>query len=145
MVKAKSGLVGHYEMVRLTYVNDTFVDRRMLIVEGTMARMCEFYESLKDAMEASVNADSKKFGYSDATGEHHYEYTDEELDNWRTEPNEIAAYEKAKKDGLREGVMRFMAEETRFVFDDSPRSWVKALEAAIVSSGIEVEKEPLAV
>ena len=114
MVKAKSGLVGSYEIVRLEYLDDTCRDRRMLIINGSMEQMCEFYEALKDAMENAVNADSKKFGYSDATGEHHFEYKDEELDDWRTEPNEIAAYEKAKKDGLREGLMRFAAEESRF-------------------------------
>ena len=145
MVKSKSGLVGRYEMVRLEYVNDTFRDKRVFVVTGTMAQMCQFYESLKDSMETAVNADSKKFGYSDATGEHHYEYTDEELDNWRTEPNEIAAYEKAKAQGKREGLMRFVAYESRFVPDDSPRSWVRALEAAIASSGIEVEPVALVV
>ena len=145
MGKSKSGLVGRYEKVRLEYVNDTFKDKRMFIIQGTMEQMCSFYESLKDAMETAVNAESKKDGYDDATGEHHYEYTDEELDNWRTEPNETAAYSKAKAQGEREGVMRFVAYESRFVPDDSPRSWVKALEAAILATGIEVEPEALVV
>ena len=145
MVKAKSGLVGHYEMVRLEYVNDTFRDKRMLIINGSMEQMCAFYESLKDSMESSVNAESKKFGYSDATGEHHFEYTDDEFDNWRTEPSEIAAYTKAKKDAEREGLMRFAAEESRFSPPGDARSWVRALEAAIVATGIEVEPEALLV
>ena len=144
MVKSKSGLVGRYEMVRLEYVNDTFQDKRMFIVQGSMEQMCQFYEALKDAMETAVNADSKKFGYSDVN-DVHYDYTDDELDNWRTEPNEIAAYEKAKAQGLREGLMRFVAYESRFTFEGDPRSWVSALESAIASTGIAVEPEALVV
>ena len=145
MVKSKSGLVGRYEMVRLEYVNDTFQDKRMLIVQGTLEEMCSFYESLKDSMETAVNAASKKDGYSDASGEHHFEYTDEELDNWRTEPNEISAYEKAKAQGIREGLMRFAAEESRFSYEGDPRSWVAALESAIVATGLELEPEEVVV
>ena len=62
MVKAKSGLVGCYELLRLECVNGTFREKRVLIINGTMEQMCAFYEALKDAMEAAVNADSKKFG-----------------------------------------------------------------------------------
>ena len=145
MVKAKSGLVGCYELLRLVCVNGTFREKRVLIINGTMEQMCAFYEALKDAMEAAVNADSKKFGYSDATGENHFEYKDEELDKWRQEPNEIAAYEKAKTDAEREGLMRFAAEESRFSPPGDPRSWVSALNAAIDATGIEVQPEALAV
>ena len=70
---------------------------------------------------------------------------DDDLEDWRSEPGEIAAYAKAKAQGIREGLMRFAAEESRFTFEGDSRSWVAALEAAIVATGIELESEAFVV
>lgn len=145
MSKAKSVLVGRYEMVTLEYVDNTSRDKRMFIVKGTMEEMCSFYESVKDSMQDAVNNDLIQHGITDVAGVHHCPCPDDDLEDWRTEPGEIAAYAKAKAQGEREGFMRFVAEETRFVFDDSPRSWLSALESAIVATGIAVEQEPMVV
>ena len=145
MGKARSGLVGRYEMVRLEYVNNTSRDKRMFIVKGSMEEMCFFYEALKDSMENAVNRDLKEHGITDVDGVHHCPCPDADLENWRQEPHELAAYAKAKAQGIREGLMRFAAEESRFSYEGNPRSWVAALEAAIVATGIELEPEALVV
>ena len=41
--------------------------------------------------------------------------------------------------------MRFAAEEARFTYEGDPWSWVSALQAAIVATGIEVEPQALVV
>ncbi len=142
MVKSK--LVGKFESIRLECVDDTFRDKRMFLVQGTLEEMCSFYESVKDALENAVNASTKKHGFEDSNGVN-IGYEADDLMDWRTYPKEIAAYDRAKENAKRDCCMRFVAEETRFVPDDSPRSWVKALEAAIASTGIEVEPEAVEV
>ena len=142
---ATTVLTGRYEMVRLEYVNDTFRDKRMLIINGSMEQMCAFYEALKDSMETAVNRDLKEHGITDLAGVHHCPCPDDDLEDWRSEPGEIAAYAKAKAQGIREGLMRFAAEESRFTFEGDSRSWVAALEAAIVATGIELESEAFVV
>ena len=145
MVKSKRGLVGRYEMVRLENVDDTFKDKRMFIIQGTMEQMCSFYEALKDAMQDAMNKERKEFGITDVAGVHHCPCPDDDLEDWRSEPGEITAYAKAKAQGEREGLMRFAAEESRFTFEGDPYSWVTALESAIASTGIAVEPVSLVV
>ncbi len=103
------------------------------------------YEALKDAMQDAVNAGLKEHGITDVAGVHHCPCPDDDLMDWRKEPNEIKAYAKSKKDAERDGCLRFVGEESRFTFDGDPWSWVAALEAAIASSGIEVEPEAVVV
>ncbi|MCF7960761.1 MAG: hypothetical protein K9M08_08455 [Pirellula sp.] len=144
MSSKKSSLVGRYEMVKLELVDDTSIEKKVLIVRGTFAEMCGFYEALKDSMETAVNADIREHGYQDRDGVD-IGWTEDDLEDWRKEPNEIEAYDKAKRQAEREGLMRFVAVETRHFFPGDPRSWVAALNGAIEATGIQVEPEAMVV
>jgi len=144
MSSKKSSLVGRYEMVKLELVNDTSIERKVFIVRGTFAEMCAFYESLKDCMETAVNADVREHGFQDRDGVD-IGWTEDDMEDWRKEPNEIKAYSKAKRQAEREGLMRFVAYETRYFFPNDPRSWLAALNGAIDATGIQVEPEALVV
>jgi len=131
-------------MVKLEFVDDTSIERKMLIVRGTIEEMCDFYEALKDSMETAVNADIREHGFQDRDGVD-IGWQESDLADWRKEPNEIKAYSKAKRQAEREGLMRFVAVETRYFFPGDPRSWVAALNGAIEATGIQVEPEAMVV
>jgi hypothetical protein len=144
MSSSKSGLVGKYGMVKLELKDDTSIQRKMFEIRGTMQEMCNFYEALKDHIETAVNADIREHGFQNRDGVD-IGWTEDDLEDWRKEPNEIAAFDKAKRQAEREGLMRFVAVETRHFFPGSPRSWVAALNGAIEATGIQVEPEALVV
>ena len=144
MIISSSGLVGKYELVSLERANNTIRDVQMFIIRGTMERMCEFYEALKDSMQNAVNDDIRKHGYTNSE-DVNIGYENDDLMDWRTDPREIAAYERAMRDAKKESLMRFLAEEMRFTYQGDTTSWVAALESAILATEIVVESEPLPV
>lgn len=143
MVK-KSSFVGRYEMVTLEGVDGSKRERRMLVVQGSYEEMCRFYEAVKDSMENAVNASTMKDGFMDKN-DLPVAATEDDMLNWRTDPMEVAAYEKAKASAKHEGLLRFAATESRFSYEGDPWSWVTAVESAIKATGIAVEPEALKV